>query len=314
MNQPYQTAGFELPHISESDKLMGVLSSALENRINNCNFPLSNQEESYITPNLFPSYWSANHFNLHKVKLFKDATQQEQVAIRAIASQSLLEEAYFIEKAGVGYMAKMVMLAETTEERMLYALFSADETYHLAQIMRFLPQHKPVGTDDAFLRFLADLIEYPDKTVILFVLQVVLEGWGLSHYRSLAKDCQDKQLGQVLTSFLQDESRHHATGVTLFKQSSLSPSSEEVIIEALATFLQMIQAGPQRIVAAIEQVLGHLSRSQKVRLFEELDTETHSGTRLALLRSLMGKDRANVIIEQLEARDSFQPFPAYMCV
>lgn len=322
MRQLYKTAGLDLPHASESDKLHRVLSSAIQHR---CRIhpptstallakPLVETQEFHKkTESNCYAYWNAQHFNLQNTRIFQQATPEEQTLILQIASQGLLEEAYFIEKAGVGYMAKMVMLSETIEERMLYALFSADETYHLAQIMRFLPHHQPAGTDDAFLRFLADLVENEDKTVILFVLQVVLEGWGLSHYRTLAKDCQHPEFAQVLTGFLADESRHHATGVTLFKQNPLSPASRKVIVETLAYFLQMIQVGPQRVVAAIEQVLGPLSRYQKIQLFEELETETHSGTRLALLHSLIGKETAGTILQDLEARNAFQPLPAYLC-
>jgi hypothetical protein len=261
-----------------------------------------------------PPPWDATHFNLHNVKIFTDATPKEQAEILQLCSCGLLEESYFIEKAGMGYMAKMVLLAETTEERMLYALFCGDEASHFAQISRFLPTPEPVGTDNFFLRFLADLIESQDKAVLLFVLQVVLEGWGLSHYRSLAKDCVDKDLSLMLHSFLEDESRHHATGVTLFDRTWVTPSSQQTIIEILASFLQMVQVGPQSVVTAIEKIKGDLSRQQKLKIFTELDTETHSGSRLKLLRSLMSHSNAEIILQQLDQQKSFHPFPPHKCV
>jgi hypothetical protein len=260
-----------------------------------------------------PPPWDATHFNLHNVEIFTDAAANEQAEILQLCSCGLLEESYFIEKAGMGYMAKMVLLAETTEERMLYALFCGDEASHFAQISRFLSTPEPVA-NNLFLRFLADLIESQDKTVLLFVLQVVLEGWGLSHYRSLAKDCIDKDLSLMLHSFLQDESRHHATGVTLFDRIDVTSSSQNTIIETLASFLQMVQVGPQSVVAAIEKVKGDLSRQQKVKIFAELDTETHSGSRLKLLRSLMSHPNAESILQQLDQRGSFHPFPPHKCV
>jgi hypothetical protein len=305
MNQYQKTAGFDLPHIPSDNKLRRVLSSALKSRLGDD--PISSEFMSN-------SYWDAAHFGLEKVQIFQDSSQQEQAEILRRCSGGLIEEAYFIEKAGVGYMAKMVLLAETTEERMLYALFSSDEVAHLAQISRFLPEKGLVGTDDPFLRFLADLVETQDKTVLLFVLQVVLEGWGLSHYRNLAKDCVNPQMAALFEGFLQDESRHHGTGVTLFNQMFVSPVSRATIIETLALFLQMVRVGPQSVVAAIEQVKGHLSRQQKLSIFEELDTLTHSGTRLNLLRSLMRGEAAGIIVQELEDRGAFQPFPAEKCV
>lgn len=297
-------AGLKLSHISSDDKLGRVLSSALKSRLGS---DLSYSGfDSYL-------YWHPEYFNLHKVTIFQDASEEEQAAILHIANRDLLEEAYFIEKAGMGYMAKMVLLAETIEERMLYALFSSDEVAHFAQISNFLPQQEVIGKDNAFLSLLEEVAEIPDKTVLLFVLQVVLEGWGLSHYRSLAKSCQNPALSAVFQGFLQDESRHHAAGVTLFEQIAVDDASRDAILQILTLFLRMVQIGPQGVVAAIEKVKGDLSRQQKIRIFEELDTENHSGSRLNILRSLM-QTEGGQIVQELEQRAAFQPFSAEKCV
>lgn len=292
-------AGLNLPHIDEKDKLNRVLCSAIKSR---------SQKET--SSNL---YWDAEYFNLPKVKLFQDSSLEEQTAILQIANRGLLEEAYFIEKAGMGYMAKMVLLAETTEERILYSLFAGDEATHLSQISAYLSD-RPIATNDTFLHFLSDLVESEDKTVLLFVIQVLLEGWGLTHYRTLAKNCRDRNLSQLFSSFLEAESRHHATGLTLFDRTSVSPQSQKLIVDILASFLQMIRIGPQRIVGAIAQVKGDLSRQQKIRIFEELDTEIHSGMRLNVLRSLMRGEGSETIVTELEAIGVFQPFSASQCV
>ena len=299
------TAGFDLPHVCSDDKLRRILSGTLKSRLGN--HSVSPEFGNY-------QYWNAPYFGLQKVNIFQDSSVEEQAEILRLCSCGLLEEAYFVEKAGVGYMAKMVLLAETTEERMLYGLFSAEEVTHLSQISSFLPIQEPVGTDNAFLRFLGDLVETEDKTVLLFVIQVVLEGWGLSHYKNLAKDCLNPHLSKILNQFLQDEARHHNTAVNLFNQRQVSETSREVIIESLALFLQMIQVGPQSVVAAVEKVKGHLSRQQKVRIFLEIDTETHSGTRLNFLRSLMRDPKAGIIVQELEERGAFLPFPPEKCV
>lgn len=289
--------GFDLSQ-TKCDRLKRILDSRLN--------------EAIAPQRSHTFYWNADYFNLDNTTLFQNATLQQQKDILKIASRGLLEEAYLIEKAGMGYMAKMVLLSETTEERMLYSLFGADETAHLAKIMPFLDPI-PVDTDDLFLQLLGDVVESENKSMILFILQVVLEGWGLSHYRSLAKDCCDRDLSLVFQSFLEDESRHHATGVTLFEQQELDVMSKKAIVEVLASFLEMIRLGPQRIVNAVEMVLGDLSRSQKIKLFEELDTETHSGTRLSILRSLIGK-KGGVFVTELDRRGLFSAYSAHLCV
>jgi len=297
----HQIAGFNLPYTISNDRLKRVLTAALPNHKNG-------QRNSSL------NYWNADFFNLDQVKIFQDATDNERSIILQLANRNLLEEAYYIENAGVGYMAKMVMLAETVEERMLYGLFAADEATHLSQVSYFLPEIPLIGNTDPFLSLLAEVVEGTDKTVLLFVLQVVLEGWGLTHYRRLAKNCHDQVLADIFSGFLDAESRHHATGSLLFEAMPISQSSQTLIIEILAHFLMMVQVGPQNILKAIEQAKGHLSRSQKITILEELDTEKHSGKKLQLLRSLMEGKSAEAIVQALENRGAFVPFSANNCV
>lgn len=299
MTLSYNVAGLGLPHC-QNDKLQRVLASTL------------GQTKTAAQGN-YP-YWDATYFGLHRVKIFQESNVQEQAQILDCVNREVFQEAYFVEKAGMGYMSKMVLLADTIEERMLYGLFAADEATHLSQLSCFLPEPDLVYTYNPFLHFLADLVEGQDKAVLLFVIQVVLEGWGLSHYRSLAKDCRNSALGSLFTSFLQAESRHHGTGLLLFEQTVVSSASRSAIGEVLMLFLQMVQVGPQGVVEAIAQVKGGLSRLQAIQVLEQLDTEAHSGQRLRVLRSLMRSEAAREIVQTLESRGMFEPLPAVQCV
>ncbi|BAY88971.1 MULTISPECIES: hypothetical protein [unclassified Tolypothrix] len=301
MDLSYKIAGLDLPYINSDDKLRRILTAALPNQSDNTSQPQLD-------------YWDAEFFNLHQVQIFQQASLDEQSAILQLTNRSLLAESYFIEKAGVGYMAKMVLLAETVEERILYALFSADEATHLSQITNFLPEIASTNSNDPFLNLLAEVVESADKTVLLFVLQVVLEGWGLSHYRRLSKECHYPILSELFSSFLQAESRHHGTGTMLFNRNPVSPTSKATAIDILASFLSMVQLGPQSVLSAIEQVKGHLTRSQKIQILEQLDTQTHSGTRLEILRSLMRGASAAAIVQALDERGAFSPLPPHQCV
>lgn len=293
-------AGLNLPH-SPNHLLHRVLAAALPEAI-------ADRDDRPV------AYWDAPYFQLHQVKLFQAATAEEQAKILHLASHSLLTEAYWIEKTGVGYMAKMVLLSDTQEERMLYGLFTADETLHLSQLCPFLPEPEFVPGQNPFLSLLAEVVEADDKALLLFVLQVVLEGWGLSHYRRLSQTCRDRSLAALFSSFLQAEARHHATGTILFDQTAVSARSRTDIIEVLATFLRMVQVGPQSVLAAIEQVKGHLSRVQKIQILTELDAVTHSGTRLQLLRSLISGATTEAIVAGLESQAAFEPLPPDQCV
>ncbi|AUS99835.1 hypothetical protein CLI64_05220 [Nostoc sp. CENA543] len=297
----YQIAGLDLPHIDSDNRLRRILTATLPSHSENAAHPQYD-------------YWDREFFHLHQVEIFQQASESEQSAILQLLNQGLLTESYFIEKAGVGYMAKMVILAETVEERMLYAMFTADEATHLKQISYFLPETAQNHHQNPFLQLLAEVVESADKTVLLFVLQIVLEGWGLSHYRRLAKSCQHPALAELFTSFLDAEARHHSTGSTLFSQTPLTTHSQTTILEILTKFLFMVQIGPQSILSAIAQIKGHLSRSQRIQILEQLDTQTHSNTRLQILRSLMQKTTADVIVQTLETQGSFTPLPPHQCV
>ena len=294
-------AGLGLPTLDPTHKLHRVLASALGSK------PAARAV-------LASPPWDAAFFGLNQSTLFQTATTDEQTRILQQASQDLLVEAYCLEKAGMGYMAKMTLLAETTEERMTYALFSADECTHLAQLSAFLTEAETQrGADDAFLQLLMPLLETSDRSLLLFVIQVVLEGWGLSHYRTLSQGCRQPALAELFRSFLQAEARHHGAGVTLFDPTRLSTASHTAIIDVLADFLQMVRRGPQRVVHAIAQVKGGLTPTQRLHLLTELETEIHSATRLATLRSLIAPI-APSIAETLDRHELFSPLSPMDCV
>jgi hypothetical protein len=301
---PQIVAGFDLPNLQQTEPLQKLLAA----RLGEVSQPPEIGSERY---------WDANFFGLDRVKIFQESSATEQAKILHIANFSAIAESYWIEKAGMGYMAKMVLLAETTQERMLYSLFAADEATHFARIKQSwtTADLENLTCNDPFLHFLADLVETADKQVILFVIQVVLEGWGLYHYRSLANNCQEPAIGRMFQQFLQDESRHHGSGVLLFDRINLTKDSYTTIIEALARFLSMVQVGPQSIVGAIDRVKGELSRAQKVQILTEIDTESHSGSRLQTLQSLMQQcTGATPIIQALIDRNAFQPLSPDRCL
>jgi hypothetical protein len=301
-------AGFDLPPAAEPG-LGRVLAAAVPR-------PLL-EHQPFEQP-----YWTAAFFGLDRVSLFQSASAADQQAILARANRDLLLESSSIEQAGIGYMAKMVLLAESVEERILYGLFAADEASHLAQIQPFCDfasgqyraGQQKTGPEDAFLLLLSQMLQSPDKAVLLFVLQVVLEGWGLSHYRSLAKHCTDLRLRRVLQGFLQAESRHHAAGLLGFQAMQTTTAQRAEMVTVLAQFLQMVRVGPQRLLAALTEVKGDLSGPQRLQVLQELDCETHSAIRLQRLKTLMQTAGGGDIVQILAAYDLFQPLPVGQCV
>lgn len=294
-------SGFNLPSLASGDRLHRILASALDRS--------REQETLDLTQKL---YWPAEYFGLNQVTMFQQANAVEQATILAIANRDLLTEIYWVEQAGMGYMAKMSLLAETREERILYSLFAADEAQHLCEIEQFFP-HRPEFNQDSFLNFMGQLLESDDKALLLTMVQVVLEGWGLSHYRSLANHCRDNHLTATLQSFLDAEARHHATGVHQLQSWQYDQLSLESIYQALREFLHMVQVGPQRLVKAIEQGKGYLSPGDRRQIFVELQTEIQSQNKLNLLRSLIAHGVPLEILSRLEEQQYFLPYAPELC-
>lgn len=300
-NNNQKISGFNLSHLEFNHPTQRILRAAL-------------QKKNHSSSNTETVFWNATFFSLDRVKYFQEATPEQQQEILTIANRDILEEIYWVEQAGVGYMAKMVTLSDTFEERLLYGLFAADEATHLGAISDFF-RHPPVFADDAFLGYLSSLLESSDKLLLITLMQVVLEGWGMSHYRSLANNCQDISLKKVLQNFLESESRHHALGVTQLRSyDRYSQESLKSIHAALTYFLYMVQVGPQRLLKAIEQGLGYLSIKDKIKILEELQTELSSNTRLKLLQSLMIGTVPTSILQSLEEQGSFNAYSATQCI
>lgn len=258
--------------------------------------------------------WLPEYFNLEKTKAFKNANEEERANILSGSSQALLEEALYIEQSGMAYAAKMSIMADTIEERMLYGLFAADETTHYHQVRQFLPEQGRTCEPSEFHSLLTSLIEEGDRESLVFIIQVVLEGWGLTHYRSLAHGCQSEEFTEVLKGILRDEARHHGSGVILCRDRGLPDSSRDYVNQILSTFLYMVQLGPQSVLSAVERSTGGLTRRQKIELFGELDGMGQSQERLNLLKGLMQEDGFSHIADYLESKGSFQAMRAEDCL
>ena len=207
----------------------------------------------------------------------------------------------------------MSLLSETVEERMLYGLFMGDESTHYQQVRRFLPNLGQDCEPSSFHQLLTHVIEEGERETLVFIIQVVLEGWGLTHYKSLADGCQSPKFEEALRGILRDESRHHGSGVILARERGLPPHTRDFTLEILSKFLEMVQYGPQSVVQAIVEENDGLTRAQKIEIFEELDTVGHSQERLNLLRTLMEQDGFADIVSDLDARHLFDAKPAGEC-
>jgi len=258
--------------------------------------------------------WNSDYFKLSNTRAFKNATDEQKVQILSGSSQALLEEALYIEQSGMAYAAKMSIISTSIEERMLYGLFAADETTHYHQVRQFLPEQGRTSKPSDFHALFSSLREEGDRDSLVFIIQVVLEGWGLTHYRSLAQGCQSEVFTEVLKSILRDEARHHGSGVILCRDRGLPDSSREYVNQILTTFLYMVQRGPQSVLSAVDTATGGITRAQKLELFHEMDGRAQSQERLDLLKGLMQEDGFREVADALESKGHFRALKAEDCL
>jgi hypothetical protein len=291
----------DLPELAAEHRLHAVLGAALAD---------ARAPADPVTDAL---HWPATFFGLDRSGLFADCAPSQQDAILRGAGEGLLEEAWFIEKAGLAYTAKMALLSPTTEERMLYALFAADEATHFHGISRWLPAHD-ARQPSAFHQLLARVITSGSRDVLVFVVQVVLEGWGLRHYRALADASLTPGISNLLRAILDDEARHHGSGTLLCAARPLQASVHEELLDVLDPFLQMVRVGPLGVLDAVQRCVGPLAREQRLRLLVDLDGQQHARARLHLLRDLMRRTAsADVVVTELERRGCFEPLDLEAC-
>ncbi|MEM9539523.1 MAG: hypothetical protein AAGA60_08425 [Cyanobacteria bacterium P01_E01_bin.42] len=253
-----------------------------------------------------PIYWSAEQFKLDRVTVFQTASRPQKRAILQITTRDILKRAYEMETFGVRYTEKAIALGMTLQERTLYSIFKAENTYHLTRIAGWLDREELSEFQPLFFPFLDGFIEENNANVLRFVMQIVLEGWELNGYRKFLKACREEKIISFLQEMLENKSRHHAIGMTLFKKSPLSDGDCEILIEVLAELTREIQKLSDHLIDAIEQVLGHLTIAQKQQAMAELELEKYNAMQLKRLHFLIGKARSGRILAELENRGYFR--------
>ncbi|MFZ4120227.1 MAG: hypothetical protein ACOYKM_01070 [Caulobacterales bacterium] len=249
-------------------------------------------------------------FGLQNCALFQALEEKAKTDVRAACAAGVIEEAYFIEKAGLAYGARMLLAAQTTQERQMFALLTGDEATHLAWLAPFVPKARRQAAGSPFHRLIAELIETGPPRVLVYVLQVILEGWGLTHYRRLEGACSLAGLQDVLRAILKDEALHHKTGLTLLDAPRFNAAERAFTVEALAGFLTLVRVGPLAVTGAVAHGLGETGNAGLCALHQALDPDgVQTAANLALLRSLMQADGMGWAVEAAEGLGLFCPMP-----
>ena len=254
--------------------------------------------------------WEAGTFHLDRVPAFRQASAGIKDAVLAACAHNLLAEAWCVEQRGISYCSAMARQAESNAERDLFTGIGADETQHAAWLAPWLL--RPPETDP-FNRFIDGLLEAGTPRTLSFLLQVVLEGFGITHYRSLAAGCRDAALAQTLRRLVLDEALHHAGGLLVFQPHRLTAAECRFLADGAHAFLQMIRVGPQAVVGALARQVGVCAIGELAGVFAALDSQATGAAKLARLRKLMALPGMTWLVEQLDAGGAFAPCTPAQC-
>ncbi len=257
--------------------------------------------------------WSASFFFLDKSRLFNKSSLETQHKILQACNAFNLSELYFIEKAGLAYCAKMILLGETTEIRQIYSLIASDEAVHVQWLSPFVDVSLRTAPQGKLLHLISQAIEQCNANLLYYLVQTILEGWALTYYKTLSVTCQDAALKSTLLNIVKDEALHHKTGIALFDPQKLTAQDEIRLYEKMQAYANILRSGADNIVNCFEKVLGPLSLSELDELFEDLQTELTSLMKLSLLKHLMNQPSMEKFICRLEDGQYFTPYSAKQC-
>jgi rubrerythrin len=238
--------------------------------------------------------WPASFWGLADLLADRDAAEVDAALARL--SDDLLAEALHVERAGMLFAAGMAQAAPTLEERAMYAVFGADEARHHAAIAALLPDPPPPPT--AFHGWLHGAVTAASYPARVAVVQVVLEGWGLRHYRAMAEATTDAATATALRAILDDEARHHGSGALISQERGLGEADVQAAVGLLLPLLDALRAGPVGVADALTEVFGPVPGGWLARL----DARGHAAARLSLLRELLDAPGLRGLLAALDAR------------
>lgn len=277
------------PDLASDHKIHALLNSALSK--------LTVSQPAADIPKIL---WGEKRFGYEKSSHFQKLQAHQKEEILQKLTQLNLSLSYWIEKSGHNYGAKMILLSDTLQEKSLYALFAAEEAIHLREFQNFMSFEPEWETHQhPMLEFLSQVISEGEKPTLVFVVQVLLEGFGMGHYHSLKEDCLHPGLKETYTRILRDEAAHHGAGIILAPGSETSASTRDQIFEFTRSFIKSLQSAswPLKIM---EDVGGGLSAQEQKKFLEEIQYDSTLAARRVKFREMIQKADRIGILERLE--------------
>jgi len=191
-------------------------------------------------PQLRDYYWDERRFRLNESEVFSGFDQEIKRDILIKLSQHTLVSSIFIEKGAISYCTQMALTAKTLEEKMLFISMGQEEVVHLIEFEKFLsPELKQIGPT-AFTTKVNELIQQNDRETSYLIAQVLLEGMSMNHYQVLWNSCIDDSMKSLIEKVLNDEARHHGSGLVLLDESPITDKQIEKMKQVTKDMLPIL--------------------------------------------------------------------------
>ncbi len=264
------------PHF-ENKKFNSLLDNAL------ANYTISQKQES--VPDIL---WGEERYGLLRSSFFRNLPSDSKKNVYKELTRGNLAMSWYIERSGHNYGAKMILLSESQEEKSLYSLFVAEEAIHQREFenfMTFTPD--PNLYWHPLLDSLAFAIQEGEKQTCLYVIQVLLEGFGIAFYNGLKQTCLSDNLKTVYQKIINDEAKHHGSGVIQTQGMTPNKLVKEQVFEYTRLFLRSLVSA-DLIRKNIEKEK-EMSSSEKSKFYEEIDFKKLMNQRLHKLKTMLQK-------------------------
>lgn len=253
-------------------------------------------------------FWDEKFFLLDKSSAWKSLDYRTKESILISLGKKILQEAYYIESAGMAYSGKMILTSRTKEERQFYCFVAEEEARHL-RLLETIGEFKTGPLEvPSFASLIGEIIQESSRKCHFLLIQVLLEGWGLDYYKDLSQSALNENVTKAFKQILKDEIRHHSAGVILFSESSQISEVEFIeFLKFLERISVMVKIGPYSV---FEELFSHIPNPdlEMVREFLfETGAVTQTEKKLNLIRDLLGKVLSEEEMEIIALKKILEP-------
>lgn len=253
--------------------------------------------------------WREEFFGLHRTRYWLSANTASRETLVMRCASNVLREALGIEREAMDYCAKRVLAAEDAVEKKVYCLMAAEEARHYHWLDSLV---SPLTTDlspDAFALFLKRLVAEGTPLAQSYLLQIILEGWGISHYRRLGAGSRDPVTARIMLGIARDEGLHYAAGAAHFDALLLTDNERDFIRGALAELCTMLACGPLAVLRETEVCAGGFGKSERMQTLENLQEDGLLSARLEHLARFVAHKGMAGEADWLRSKGLLTPLP-----